>query len=371
MRVLHVLGAVRPSGAEVMLKVAAPHFRRQGVDADIVSIGETPGEYAEALRSSGYAIHHVPFGKTPAFFRRLFSFLRRGRYDVVHIHTERARFHMVLAALLATSAQVVCTVHALFPFEGGLRWRRSVQRRTLSRLGVPFVSVSRSVRRNEKDRFGISSHLVSNWYDADSHVPASAEARIDARRSLGLPEDRFIVLSVGNCSEWKNHGALIESLAVLGKEVPFLYLHAGVEEPGSPERALAAERGIGDRVRFLGFADNVPELLHAADVFVMSSLQEGCSIAALEAMGAGVPVILTDVPGLNDLRDVSADIVWTKGSAPELAEALRFLAGKDLPERTEIGRRLHRSVRVRYGIEQGVEAYMRIYRREERLGAGF
>jgi glycosyltransferase involved in cell wall biosynthesis len=129
MRVLHVLNELRPSGAEVMLKLSRQQWRFHGVDPEILATGNIPGEYADVLRDAGYIIHHLRFSKHPEFFLRFRRFLRLHGFDVVHLHAERAFPYFALTAYAAGVHRVVRTIHNAFPFAGGLRRRRSAQRK--------------------------------------------------------------------------------------------------------------------------------------------------------------------------------------------------------------------------------------------------
>ena len=128
LRVLHVLGELKPSGGETMFRIAAPLFAAEGVVAEIVATGPQIGIYAPQLAHAGYKLHHIPFSKTPFFFIALYRLMRAGRYDVLHLHTECANFWIGLVALSLRPRRVLQTVHASFTFSGNLRLRRKVQR---------------------------------------------------------------------------------------------------------------------------------------------------------------------------------------------------------------------------------------------------
>lgn len=361
-KVLYILNSLRPSGAEVMLRVAAPSWRAAGIDAEILSVGETPGLFAPALAEAGYPIHHLPFSKTLGFFRSLYAFLSRGGYDVVHIHTERANFYYAITARLAGAGRLARTIHNVFPFSGWLGLSRKIQRQLLRMLGCAQISVSPSVAASERKVFASQTVQIANWYDSTHFTPPTAAERSAARAELAIPDSAFVAISVGNCSAVKNHSELLKAIATLNRQ-DVTYLHVG-EEGGCGERELARRLGIAGRVRFLGAMNDVRGPLHAADVFVMPSLHEGCGIAAIEAMACGLPVILSDVAGLEDFHGISDDILWTTPVAGEIAKSLERAARLDPAERDAIGRRLHDAVRSHFDLERGVAAYARIYRGE-------
>jgi glycosyltransferase involved in cell wall biosynthesis len=361
MRVLHVLGELRHSGAEIMLEAAGPTFADRGVESELLSTGAEVGGLTARLEAVGYRVHHVPFAKSPGYFRRVYRLMRDGRYDVIHLHTERANFWFGLVALAARPRHVVRTIHNVFSFDGGLRRRRGLQRRILHRLGVQHVACSASIERNERARFGLVTRLVPNWYDSRRFHPRNDHERLEARRSLGVSETETVLVSVGNCSPVKNHAALIGALSRLRRVDGLVYLHAGEEEPGHPERRLAGELGLADEVRFLGSLDDVPSIFAASDVFVMPSLYEGFPVSVLEALACGMPAVLADVPGLRDFREIYPRLRFAEPTVESLAEALEMLlssSGSDL--RSEASGYADTTLE-QFGIDAGVERYLRLY----------
>lgn len=358
-KVLHVLGGLRSSGAEVMLKIVGSRWREVGVDAHVLSTGQVIGPYAPDLADADYGIHHVPFRKSPWFFREVYRTLRRHRFDVVHVHTERAFFWLCVIARLA-GARPVRTVHNSFGFEGGLRVRRAVQRFLARAIGTRFVSVGETVQRNEQRRFRNPTRWIPNWFDADRFVPPTAAQRQRERAKFGFGSDEVVLVTVGNCSPIKNHEALLRAIAS-HPSAPRL-LHVGEEPAGSPEQHLARDLGIEDRCLFLGRVDPL-SALHAADLYAMPSLYEGLSIASLEALSTGLPALLTDVPGSRDLRTLQVDITWSGTSAEALLQGLdRAIAAN--PERRDDAHRVrqHEHVASTFAIESSLASYLELYR---------
>jgi glycosyltransferase involved in cell wall biosynthesis len=365
MKVLHVLCELCASGMEEMLRSSAPEWRGRNVSAEILATGESVGPFAQTLREAGYPIHHVPFQKSVGFFRRYRRLLQVGRYDVVHVHSEGASFYYALLARLR-GIRVVLTVHANFEFRGLLALRRSLQRRVLAAMGCRRVSVSESVRATELCRFGVESVVIPNWYDAGRFASTTPSQRALARQRLGITEGEFAVVSVGNCHAVKNHDSLLRALSLLGADPDWVYLHAGREEQGRPELTLAKKLGIESRVRFLGEVRDVPELLRAADVFVMPSLREGLGVATLEALACGCTAVLTDVPGLSTFHGVPG-VVWADPTPESIVRALAQAAATPAERRRQLGMEAGRRVAETYGLARGVRAYEEIYKDEKRI----
>ena len=360
MKVLHILGQLNPSGAETMLYAAGPLLKDFGIDGEILATGEQAGPYAEQLANAGYRIHHIAFQKSPGFFWRVFKQLKSGGFDAIHLHTERANFWLGLTAL-STSKAAIRTIHNTFPFSGLLGWVRKWQRHCLIRLGVTHVAISESVKAVELKHFNLALPLIPNWYNSERFQPPTLQQREAARTSLAIAKDKFVIVSVGNCSEVKNHGALIRALADSRLQNIF-YLHIGIEK-NCGERELADQLGIAERVNFLGMQTDILPFLHAADLYVMPSMHEGCPISAIEAVAAGVPALFSKVPGLSDFSAIFDGLFYCKPEPESLSEGLveiinlpPELLSKDCATNA-------RQAEEKFGIKRGLSEYLALYKK--------
>ena len=119
------------------------------------------------------------------------------------------------------------------------------------------------------------------------------------RREIGVPEDAFLLISVGEINENKNHQVIIRALAKIGNPNVH-YAVAGVGDKKDSLLALAEELGVSDRVHLLGYRKDIPELNHSADAFCFPSYREGLGLAAIEAMACGLPIVTSNIHGIND-----------------------------------------------------------------------
>ena len=362
LRVLHVLSELRPSGAETMLVAAAPIFQSEGVVAEVLATGAVPGPYAKRFEDAGYRVHHLPFSRTPGFFWEQRRIMQAGRYDVIHLHCENGNFWQGLMALSVRPPVVLRTIHNAFAFTGNLQWRRGWQRRLLQRLGIEHVSISDSVSDTELHHYRLATTLIWNWYDSLRFTATSPEAWVSARAAFGLNENDFVIVSIGNCSEVKNHTAIIEAMALMPAEQRPVYLHAGIEEAGQPERELARQLGVADHIRFLGGVGDVLPLLQAADAFMMPSLYEGFGIAAIEALATGLPALFADVAGLKDFRADFPHLVYSGTSAEDVATGLETLRTMPVTHKTTIQQQYPAIAQQLFGLERGVREYLTLYR---------
>lgn len=362
-RVLHLLGALRPSGMEKMLLAAAPHWARHGVACSVLSTGDSPGSFAPTLKQAGYPIHHIPFHRANPLPHawQIFRLLRTERFDALHLHTERAMIHYMLMSRLAGTPVTVLTKHARYPYTGLLRWRRTWQRRIIRWLGGRFVAVGPAVRDSERDRFRNPCQVIPNWFDPVGFRPADMTEKQQLRRELGLPGDRPILITAGNCDPVKNHRSLLRALAMLSPAIPpFLYLHLG-EEGQERERQEADALGLADRVRFAGPQADAAPFMRASDLFVQCSLHEGFSLAALEGVACGLRTLFTRVPGLTEFNPLFPGLRYAGTTPPDLAAALGELLTLP-PLDPDAQARQYETAKAHFSPERGVAAYAALYR---------
>jgi len=352
-----------------MLNAAASYWRLRGIEGDILCTGNTLGAYASTLDKAGYRIHHIPFWPSHRFVRAVFLFLKTQKYDAVHIHPEKANFWYALTAYLAGSDRIIRTVHNVFPFSSFLRIERYFQRWIMRRLlRVEMVTISESVKKIEREKFFNRSTVIPNWFDSNKIRPARREERVLARKRLGISGETVVFTSIGGCWSYKNHLSIVEAAARLPRELPFLYLHVGQEASGYPERTMAKARGASSNCRFLGVVPEIVPILYASDVYVMPSVFEGFGVAAVEAMGAGLPAILSHVPGLRDLGDFCENIYWVEPKPESIVNAMLYFINMPAPARQEIGRNLSTSVHNHFTVEIGAAAYARLYTATKKRG---
>jgi glycosyltransferase involved in cell wall biosynthesis len=191
--------------------------------------------------------------------------------------------------------------------------------------------VSDAVAECEWDEFRNSGVRIRNWIDAVHFRPPDKEERLAARESLGLSPSTKVLVSVGNCNKAKNHSELLRAVNILENIQNLVYLHIGNEQENFPERALAQQLGIEEKTRFCGSQPDIRTYLWACDLFVMPSLHEGLAIAPLEAIASECSVILSRVPGLQDLKALAPHVCFTEPDAQSIATEVRGLLEEPHP----------------------------------------
>jgi glycosyltransferase involved in cell wall biosynthesis len=247
---------------------------------------------------------------------------RARRADLIHVHGATAA--MLSSPLLQVRGPSLITTHGLH------RLRRDRRRLTRKAARSAIAAASRTICTSEAERGELASLLPPELGErlvvVPNGVPARApfepEERSSARRSLGIEEDDFVCLYLGRLERRKAPLVAVEAATGLREAgVPIVLLVAG---DGPLAEEVEARRGAA--VRALGFRDDVRSLYAAADAFVLPSRVEGMSLALLDAMSYGVPVVTAAAPGLAEAIGDAGLIAEAGGPAP-LAARLGELAG--------------------------------------------
>jgi len=226
MRVLHILNELRPSGAEVMLKIAAPYWQERGVELHVLSTGQVKGIFADNLANAGFTVHHIPFSNSAGFYTQVIRLMRTARFDVVHLHTEHATLTYALLARYAGIPRIIRTIHSTFIFRGITQLTRAIRRFITRKLGVLQVSVSKTIQENEVRRLGNPTILINKWYDNLHFIPLMDGQKEASRTALGIKNSQKCLITVGNCSAVKNHKAVIQALRLLEqRNIHLIYFH--------------------------------------------------------------------------------------------------------------------------------------------------
>lgn len=354
--VLHVLGELRPSGAEVMLKLAAPLWIKKGVELHVLALGKNLGPYATQLRQAGFSVHHVPMQRGVKLLNGLlhcWKILRKIKPGIVHVHQESLSLFIALLAC-CSGCGIFRTIHNNFGFSGFLRLQKITERYLCRMMGCRHIAISNSVQNNEKARLSNSSELIWNWFDTHCFRQPSEKEKTRAREKLGIPIKKEVLVSIGNGSDIKNYIEIVRMLKKI-QDRELYYLQVGFEHPEEKDRKEAEVLDVSRQICWCGPQEDVRNYLWAADYYVMPSLFEGLSIASVEALACGLPCYLADVPGLKDLAKLGIQAFWVAPKAESLATNFKTRKNKAWNQ----GARNSELVREFFSVNKGAEAYFR------------
>ncbi len=141
----------------------------------------------------------------------------------------------------------------------------------------------------------------------------------DKRAQLGIPEDAVLLFSVGELNENKNHETVIKAIS----DMDVYYLIAGQGMKKDELQNLIHSQNMTDRIRLLGFRNDVSELYAIADLFVFPSFREGLSVALMEAMASGLPCVVSEIRGNVDLIDENGGVRFNPNSVEECRTSIK------------------------------------------------
>ena len=229
-------------------------------------------------------------------FKRL---VKKEHVDLIHAHEFDANVQGTFAAALS-GVPLVATVHGKNYFWEKLRRRLAYQWVTRN---ATMVAVSENLKQFIVEKVGVDSGQVKVVYNGVDALPQCGTADIDqCRKELDLPTGDRIVGVVGNLYPVKGHQYLISAIPTVLEKCPnTTFVFAGRGQLEAELKEQVQQLDIDGKVRFLGLRQDISRILAMLDVFVLPSLSEGLSMAILEAMVAGRPVIATNVGGNPEL----------------------------------------------------------------------
>ncbi len=321
MKVFVVNGGGDTGGGKTHLVTLLPELRKLGLDAQMVCFAE--GMLSEETRAAGTPTRVLGIGVmlSPRLLLQLVELFRSERPEVVHTHGARANLYGRVAAKLVGVPRIVTTMHSHTDLDYSSRWKNllfSTIDRSTRPLADRYIAVSHELGR-ALVQGGIPSRKLAVVHNG---IYEPATACRDLRSEFGI--EGPIICAVGRLVGVKRFDLLLSAfqrVLATGKQATLLLVGDGPLE--DELRSMASELGIAASVRFLGYRQDARQLMQASDAFVMSSDIEGLPIVMLEAMSAGVPIVVTAVGGIPEVvTDKVNGLLVERGDAPALANGI-------------------------------------------------
>ena len=341
-KVLHVINTLDGGGAEMNVVRLVQYADRARVQSHLAYCGTWPLE--AAVSECGLAtfrmdetLRRVKSLATPRIIARLFGYIRKHKIDVVHTHLFNAHAWGAIAAHLAR-VKVLEHVHDHRYVDGRLLVQRGLPRTRqydrapyLAKLSHRIVVLTNQNREYVLERVGIRASkvlVIPNGLPPRCVLP-NAQARTALRRALNIPHDTIVLLGVGRLADEKNFAVFISALELLRGEVSGLRALILGEGPARASLQRQIDHaGLTGTCQLVGYRTDVQMYYDSADIFVQPSTVELQSLAMLEAMQAGLPVVVSQGVGCNDELLTQADSGFlVHPNRPELwADCIRMLS---------------------------------------------
>jgi glycosyltransferase involved in cell wall biosynthesis len=380
-RVLHVITRLILGGAQenTLLTAIGQHRSPRFEVTLLCGIDNSPeGDLHEEARAAG--VHLVlepalvrpirPLTDLRALYR-LYRFMRRGGYDVVHTHSSKAGILGRMAARVAGVPVVVHTLHSLVFHEFQEAWKNRVYiwlKRRCAPLADVLISVNdRTGRTALEEGIGRPEQHVTIYSGMELDPFLTVRDRLtpdDAKRRLGIPPGALVVGKVARLFPLKGHEQFFETAALVVRDEPrawFLLVGDGILRPELEARARAL--GLAERTVFAGRVPptEVPGHIQAMDVLVHTSLREGIARVLPQAGAVGKPVVTFDLDGAPEVihDGVSGYLVPGLDTAALASRVVSLLA--DPAQRQRLGEAGRRFAIAHFGVEQMVDRINDIY----------
>ena len=357
----------------MMIQFLVPHVKNLAANGFRVEIAcsEVGGrlqEVRDALADTVDAIHVLRLERSPVSPRNLLGFgdmrklLRKNRYDIIWTNEPVMGVVTRLAAnkYRRKGTQVVYMCHGFHFFKGAnkLNWLVFYPiEKFLSRMCDRIVTINREDEARAKT-FHCPRVEYIHGVGMDLTRFQGAVPQGDIRRELGLPAEAYLMLSVGELNDNKNHRTVIRALAQL-KDPSAHYLICGIGDRKEQLIQLARELGLQNNVHFLGYRRDIPDICRRADVFLFPSFREGLPFALMEAMASGLAIISSRIRGAVDLiEDGKGGILCDPNSVEDFVRALQRVRDMD---REKMAQR-NEEILCRYALQQSKEEILNLFR---------
>lgn len=268
----------------------------------------------QEIEETGAFCHEIRFSRSPISttnfraFCQLITLFKSNYYVLIHVHTPIAAFLGRLAAKLTKQGSVLYTAHGFHFYKGAplLDWLiYFIAEKIAARWTDCLITINEEDCINAR-KLGFKPDrnlFLVKGVGVDMERVSSFKDTAYLRKELGIPQDALIVVCVAELASVKNHAFLLDAWRELSSWRDNIYLLlTGTGKVEKKLKVRVKEEDIS-RVLFLGFRQDVQNILADSDLAILTSRREGLPRSIMEAMAAGKPVIVTDVRGSRDLVD--------------------------------------------------------------------
>ena len=356
MKVLHIITSLDIGGAEKLMVDLLPRLKERDVEVELlVFVGRRTMFYEQLEREGIKITTFTDKGSVynPLHILRLFRFIKKHRFDVIHTHNTAPQIFSALIAMLS-SVVLVTTEHSTSNHRRNWKWYRIVDAWMYSKY-AKVICISDATESILREYLACNSNddkflTICNGIDIAKYMNAGSIS--------DYCTNKRVITMVAGFRYQKDQDTLIRAMQHIPSNEYELWLIGDGERRGELERVVST-LGLQDVVKFWGVRGDVPSLLKTSDVVVLSSHIEGFGLAAVEGMSVGKPFIASDVDGLNDVTR-GAGLLFKHGDDKHLAELITTLMDDKELYNKVANQCLERA--KQYDISRMVEGYMKVYK---------
>lgn len=355
MKILHIITSLEIGGAEKLMVDLLPRLKERGAEVELLLFVGQRTMFYEQLEREGIKITvFADKGSVynPLHIFRLFRFLQKNHFDVIHTHNTAPQLFAAIVAMLR-NLSLVTTEHSTSNRRRGMKWYRLIDVWMYSKY-AKIISISDAAEHNLKGYLGETTstenfQTIYNGVDTNKYN--------EAQPLSDNPTDKTVIMMVGGFRYQKDQDTLIRAMQHLPKDTYELWLVGDGVRRGELE-GLVNALGLENVVKFWGIRSDVPSLLKSSDIIVMSSHFEGLSLSNIEGMSVGKPFIASDVDGLHEMTQ-GAGLLFKHSDDKQLAEIITML----MDDKELYNKVAHQCLEraKQYDISRMVEGYLKVY----------
>ena len=298
MKVLHVITSLSTGGAEKLMVDLLPRLRDLGNDVELLIFDGSRTPFYNELEQNGIKIHHLSIGGNvynPLNIFKLVKYLKH--YDLIHTHNTACQYFVPLAKMISfAKCKLVTTEHSSSNRRRKHNWFRPIDRWMYNRY-KRVICISDQTEINIKEYLQSDNTNICTIYNG---VNISRFANANPSKEITSKfEGLHTAIMVAGFRYEKDQPTLIKAYKHLPENFHLILVGDGTKR--TELETLITDLQLQDRVHLLGLRTDVPELLKASDVVVMSSHFEGLSLSNIEGMSSGNPFVASDVDGLREI----------------------------------------------------------------------
>ena len=363
-KIVYMSNSLGPGGAQMMLYRLLARIDREKFQPVVISLLKTEKSLQEKIEALEIKVYVQNFKSSFDFlaYLNLYRLLKELSPNILQTQLFAADILGRIMGRLLKIPVIITSIRNVY-YGSSVRY-------LVFKLTENFASRTVFVSKAAAERFikmkilpEAKAKVIYNGLDPDLFYSGFNEVAKSKKKALGLPEEGFLLLSVGRLTRQKGYHSLFRALDLMRKTNDNFFLILAGSGPLKHElQAEVEELGLTGKVKFLGYSDNVPALMAAADALVLSSSWEGLPGVVMEAMASELPVVATDVGGTSELVDDGKTGYLVEPANPgDMKEALDKLISLSEEERRTMGKAGREKVKKQFHVEKMTRDYEQLY----------
>lgn len=327
-KILHITTLSEIGGAEKLLLLLLENRDVKTFEYTVASLNGK-GPLSKNVRELGVPYFDLEWKQIFKLPLHLNKVIKSRKIDILQVHGIKAAIIVCFLAKRMGVKYNIATIHGVDDFKS--RIKNFVAR--IASLNVDlWISVTNLGKTRIVHDFFVSPQKVITIANSIKITPEKcAPGRNKVRKNLNIKEDDFLILTVANLRPIKGHKYCIKAIQLLKQKGynNFKFVFIGKDKMNGYLSVLAKELQVDDKIVFPGFQEDVTPFLEAADIFLLPSESEGLPLSIMEAMNNGLPVIATNVGGVDELvEDQKTGLLIPPKSPSAIADSIIYLVEK-------------------------------------------